>query len=330
MQIYISGGVEKQDAQRKPGSHRYARGRLLRLDCDTGGRIAATEILVDHVTPPALAADDDPSVCFTAAHLTSERAWIPTKTEVLICRRPDFRVERVLTHPAFNDVHAAAPTVDGGTRVVSTGLDRVLYFDADDELRGVRPVLAGESTWGRFDPEADHRKIHSTKPHQAHPNFAFDFEGREWVTRFKQRDAVPIDAPDSARIPIDLEGCHDGVVHGGAVFFTTVDGHVVRTRPGLEGPERVWNLNELTPGLRKLGWCRGLSFLDDGRVLVGFSRLRLTRWRDNIGWAGGLAAVQNLGHRPTRLACYDLERGRLDFELEFEELDAVFSIHVEP
>jgi hypothetical protein len=57
---------------------------------------------------------------------------------------------------------------------------------------------------------------------------------------------------------------------------------------------------------------------------VGFSRIRPTRWRENVGWlARGFKWV-----RPTHLACYDLDTRQVLAEIDLEPhgLNAVFSI----
>ena len=94
---------------------------------------------------------------------------------------------------------------------------------------GLVSVLGG-SPWDRFSPDVDYRKVPTTKPHRAHPNFIFFLDGKPWVTRFNQRDAVPVDGVNG-RPPFDIgreEGVHDGHIVGGGLFFTTVGGCVVR------------------------------------------------------------------------------------------------------
>ncbi len=83
----------------------------------------------------------------------------------------------------------------------------------------------GGSSWQRFSRDIDYRKVASTKPHQSHPNYAFQLGGDVWVTRLYQRDAVCL-TDSGKRINIALELPHDGVVRGKEIYFTLVDGRV--------------------------------------------------------------------------------------------------------
>jgi len=110
---------------------------------------------------------------------------------------------------------------------------------------------------------------------------------------------------------------------------TTVDGHVVRANLRSGETLAVHDLNAYSRTDRALGWCRGLHVLDGERVLVGFSRLRPSKIKENLTWVKfkmGLREVS--GQSPTRVACYDLARGALEWEVNLEEhgLNAVFCI----
>ena len=78
-----------------------------------------------------------------------------------------------------------------------------------------------------------------------------------------------------------------------------------------------------------LGWCRGLHLLGDDRILVGFSRIRPSKIRENVRWVKHRMGLrETAGTRGTRIACYDLARGVHEWDLDLEPLDmnAVFSI----
>src|SRR6185503_17569531 len=124
----------------------------------------------------------------------------------------------------------------------------------------------------------DYRKVATTKPHDAHPNYVFFLDGEPWVTRFEQRDAVPVAGGDR-RFAVEVEGVHDGHRDGDRLLFTTVDGHLVRF--GLNGSGR--EVFDLDPGDSEvpLGWCRGL-LPQGGRAWVGFTRIRYTKLRQNL------------------------------------------------
>jgi hypothetical protein len=295
--------------------------------------------VLEYVSPPAHC-PAEPSVVFKAATLDGKTAYLCTQTEVLICDLPGFAVRRVLSLPCFNDLHHVTPGPDGTLFVAVTGLDAVAEITPEGELLRLVDVLGGDP-WARFDRDVDWRQVPTTKPHRAHPNYVFFLDGRPWVTRFEQRDAVPLDRPcGGERLAIEIEGVHDGHVDGERVHFTTVDGHLITMRRGRrdprgcqddrDGTREVLDLNSLAAEPdRPLGWCRGLLHLGD-RAWVGFTRLRYTSLRRNLSWVRhGFRASPDHAGRPTRLALYDLARPALLREIDLEPagMGAVFSLH---
>jgi hypothetical protein len=208
----------------------------------------------------------------------------------------------------------------------------VAELSPEGELLRLVSVLGG-SPWDRFSPAIDYRKVPTTKPHHSHPNFIFFLDGRPWVTRFNQRDAVPLDGALNGRPPFDVgkdEGIHDGHLEGEDLYFTTVNGCVVRfdLKTGRRTTVDLNTLNEPDED-RPLGWCRGVLPRGD-RAWVGFSRIRYTSLRRNLSWIRhGFRESEHHRERPTRVALYDLERGALHRQIDLEGvgLGAVFSIH---
>ena len=300
------------------------------LDVNIGS--GEVETLVEHRSPRSTRPPDEKSetTLFAAGTLEGDRYFACTETEILVYSYPEFEVVRYLTLPCFNDLHHVTPRANGRLLVADTGLDMVL--EIDDEDRVVRCIggLGEPNPWERFDRRADYRRVPSTKPHRVHPNFVFEIDGRVWFTRFEQRDAVSFDGAPS-RIPVELERPHDGVVFGGEVYFTTVDGHIVVGDPVKESRVRTVDLQEIAGGPNALGWCRGLLVLDSRRVVVGFSRLRPTRFRENVRWLKNrVGLARTPGNRPTRLACFDLENRELLWERDLEDsgLNLIFSVHL--
>lgn len=266
------------------------------------------------------------SHCFKAATFTDELAYLCTDTEVLVCALPDLRVERVISLPCFNDLHHVAPGPRGSLFVVSTGLDSVFEMTCDGELLRAVHVLGG-STWERFSPEVDYRKVASTKPHRSHPNFVFFRDGEPWVTRFEQRDAVPLADTGRPAAAIAPAGIHDGHAHEGQILFTGVDGRLI----GLDADGKVGRDLALTGHDERgaAGWCRGLLPIG-GRAWVGFTLLRFTELRHNLSWlASRFRGTAPQVYLPTRIALHDLESGALLDETRTDGvgLDAIFSIH---
>lgn len=321
-------GGEQHDMFRQRAEWRlYRRGLVVRV-----GEDGVPRRVLEYESPPENC-PAEPSIVFKAATLDGATAYLCTQTEVLLCDFPAFTVRKVISLPCFNDLHHVTPGPEGTLFVAVTGLDAVAEVTPDGELLRLVDVLGGE-TWERFDRGVDYRKVPTTKPHLAHPNYVFFLDGLPWVTRFEQRDAVPLGGDARERLAVELQGVHDGHVDGtrvggGRVHFTTVDGRLVSVDRA-SGGRTVLDLAALSPDSgRPLGWCRGLLHQGD-RAWVGFTRLRYTKLRQNLSWVRhGFQISADHGGRPTRLALYDLERPALVAEIDLEpaSMGAVFSIH---
>jgi hypothetical protein len=323
--LWVVGGEQRATMRQLAEWNKFQAAVVARVDQDRGDRL---ERVLEYVSPPELCPDDKPSILFKAATFEEDTAWLCTQTEVLECALPSFTIRRVISLPCFNDLHHVAPGPDGTLYVAVTGLDAVAQVSRDGELIRLVSVLGGD-VWDRFSRDVDYRKVPTTKPHQSHPNYVFFLDGRPWVTRFEQRDAVPVDDPlceRSKAFPVGGEGIHDGCLEDGRLCFTTVDGHLV-TFDLASGKKNDLDLNSLLPpdDGRPLGWCRSVLPLGD-RAWVGFTRLRPTLLHRNLSWIRhGFRDY----HLPTRIALYDLERPACLREINLEEagMNAVFSIH---
>ena len=300
----------------------YKFGAGLVLDVDA--RASTVQEQLSYVSPPDVLAEDDPAILFKGAVRQGAFVYACTPTEVLVYRLPEFRLVRYLSLPAFNDLHHVRADADGHLLIASTGLDLILKVDHDDRIVDAWSTVDGQDPWSVVNTSTDFRRIASTKPHRSHPNHIFLLDGEPWATRFEQRDAISLTDP-GRRIEIGLERVHDGVVVGDWIYFTTVDGKIVIASGTTLTVEQVVDLGgiEHPDGDRHLGWCRGLH-VDGCHVWVGFSRLRLSRVRANLAWV-------RWGFKPfapTRIACYDLEKPRLESEIDLQQhgLDAIFSI----
>jgi hypothetical protein len=289
------------------------------------------EQVLAYETPPQHCADDTPSIVFKAASICGDRAYLCTQTEVLICDFPSFAIRNVISLPCFNDLHHVTVAPDGRLFVAVTGLDAVAELTPDGELLNLVSVTETR-VWDRFSKTTDYRKIATTKPHLAHPNFVFFLDGEPWVTRFVQRDAVPLNSNGKGLAPLRLgmEGVHDGHVLDGSVYFTAVNGFVL-TCDLASAKMTTFDLNQVRGPYkdRPLGWCRGI--LPHGKdVWVGFSRIRYTQLRQNIDWIRrGFRDADRLPPAPTRIARYDLANNELLGEIDLEPagMNTVFSIH---
>jgi hypothetical protein len=327
--IWVVGGEQHVEFRDRPEWHRFATALVLRVE---GGR---PERVLEYRSPRAHCPDQSPSHTFKAATLTGDTAYLCTQTEVLLCDFPSFRLRRVISHPCFNDLHHVTPAPDGTLYVAVTGLDAVAQLSSDGEILRLLGSL-GQDPWERFSRDVDYRKVPTTKPHRSHPNYIFFLDGRPWITRFEQCDAISLDALENGengeRLAIGTVGVHDGHLCGDRTYFTTVDGHVVR----FDRQDRQAECFDLRPLTRAdggpIGWCRGLLPLGS-RAWVGFSRIRYTTLRRNLSWLRhGFRPGAFHGQPPTRIALYDLETPALlaEVDLEAARMGAVFSIHGDP
>jgi hypothetical protein len=318
--FYVVGGQQRHARalfEGEPGWYKYQKGVILEVDSVAESATRRME----YVSPPEVCADEEPAILFKCSTLHQERLYTCTQTEVLIYSVPDFRLLFRVSLPCFNDVHHVRPTSDGTLLVANSGLDMVLEVTMEGQVLHEWNTL-GEDPWSRFSREIDYRRVASTKPHHSHPNQVFYIEDEIWVTRFQQRDAVCLNDL-SKRIEIGIELVHDGVVHGGYVYFTTVNGRIIIANTQTRVIEEVIDLNDMSPADTILGWCRGI-LIQDEKAWVGFTRLRLTKIRENVSWVRWGFKQQP----PTRIACYDLvQRSCLkEIDVQGYGLDAVFSV----
>jgi hypothetical protein len=318
--LYVIGGQQRHARallEGEPGWYKYHKGMILYVDRITG----SAECQVEYVSPPDVCAAEEPAILFKCGTLNNGMLYVCTQTEILIYTVPGFQLLTRLSLPSFNDVHHVRPTPDGTLMVANSGLDMVLEITIDGQVLREWNML-GEDPWARFCKEIDYRRVASTKPHRSHPNHVFFIGDEIWVTRFQQRDAICL-TDLSKRIQIGIELVHDGLVHDGYVYFTTVNGRIVIANTQTQAIEEVIDLNSMSPTDAILGWCRGI-LVEDGKAWVGFTRLRLTKFRENVSWVRwGFKQ-----HLPTRVACYDLVHRRCLTEIDTQAhgLDAVFSI----
>jgi hypothetical protein len=362
-ELWVIGGEQRVSFNQLQEWNRFKSALVVRV------RNGRAERVLEYESPPERCPDtENPSQIFKAATLAGDKAYLCTLTEVLECDFPSFAVRRVFSHPCFNDLHHVLPAPDGRLFVAVTGLDAVAELSPDGELLRLISVIDA-SPWDRFSQDVDYRRVLTTKPHRSHPNYLFFLGGCLWVTRFEQRDAVPVpgvwigDGPSPKEIRhgkngrgarsgkakgngngnghglpdayrIEIEGVHDGHVIGDRLLFTAVNGHLIQFDVH-SGSRLALDLGQFRPpgDDRPLGWCRGLLPVDDTRAWVGFTRIRYTRLRRNLSWIRhGFRESEHHRQRPTRIALYDFQEPALLQEIDLEEagLGALFSVHRAP
>lgn len=323
MQLYITGGRQRRQlvGSQLPEWHLYERALVLQLDTET----LKAKTCVDYETPPEARPDEDYSILFKHGTLEGDRLDVCTSTEILTFRVPAFEQTGYVSLKSFNDLHHVCPADDGSLLVVNTGLDMVAQVTRSGGVLREWNVLGGDP-WERFSTAVDYRKVATTKPHRSHPNFVFRREGEIWVTRAWQRDAVSLTDPGK-RVVIGMEAAvHDGLIWGDSIYFTCVDGYVVVVDRRTLQTRSIINLNEIGDGPgTMLGWCRGLLVLDERLVWVGFTRVRHTKFRENILWVKH--KFRDL-QKPAHIALYDIVAKKCLQEIDLDQhgLNVVFSI----
>jgi hypothetical protein len=318
--LYVIGGQQRGLRPLTAGVedwYEYQKGVILELDTkEHTGSVA-----VEYVSPPEARPSTEPAILFKSGTLVGDLLYVSTQTEVLVYAVPSFERVAYVSLPLFNDVHHVRPTRDGNLLVANTGLDMVVEVTMAGDVVRVWNVL-GQDPWARFSRDVDYRLVKTTKPHLAHPNHVFHIGDEPWATRFEQRDAISLVEP-GRRIEIGLERVHDGVAHDGHVYFTTVNGQVAIADATTLKIIEVINLTRAHPEDMLLGWARGLM-VDGHHIWVGFSRIRPTKIRENVGWVlRGLK--RDFG---THVGCYDLRDGSSIAQVAVEPfgLSAIFGI----
>jgi hypothetical protein len=314
--LYVSGGQQRPSIVHE--WRQYEKAVILRIDPPR--RDAA--VCAEYKSPAGACPDEEPSILFKSGDLQGNRMYVPTNTEVLIYEVPQFKQVGYLSLSCFNDVHHVRALPDGNLLVVSTGLDMVVKVSPEGQVLEEWNVL-GDDPWKRFSRTVDYRRVATTKPHASHPNYTFTLGEDIWVTRLQQHDAVCLTRPGGR---IEFNGKpHDGLLYNGKIYFTTVDGFVFIVDQETLKIDSAIDLNQIGDRPSDLGWMRGILPVDDRRCWVGFTRLRPTKFKDNISW---IRHGFRQFYLPTRIVLYDLvARTQLDeIVLEDYGMDIVFSI----
>jgi hypothetical protein len=323
--LYLLGGRQRKSLFKHEEEQRlYETALILRLNTSDG--TISSE--VEYKSPPQARASEESSNVFKSATLVGNTLYTCTSTEVLIFEVPSFKRIGYVSLPCFNDLHHVAPTHDGNLLVANTGLDMVVKFTREGQVLAEMSVL-GEDPWSRFSRDVDYRKVETTKPHHSHPNAVFELGEEVWVTRLSQKDAICLTSPGK-RINIEVQRPHDGLVRGDRIYFTTVDGRVVIANRHTLEVDRIVDLNEIQKVRNQndevLGWCRGILPIDERRVWVGFTRVRKTKFTENVLW---IKHAFKEKERPTHIALYDIDEGNCLQEIDIERygMNVIFGIY---
>lgn len=321
--FYVTGGLQRKTTIGVPEWNQYERATALLVDP------AKNQLLrqIHYDTPADCKPDEgDTSVLFKSGSIRDDQLFVCTQTEVLIYQLPEFTVSGHISLKCFNDVHHVVPTRRNTLLVVCSGLDLVVEIALDGSIIREWFTVIG-SDWNRFSTSVDYRKIASTKPHASHPNFAFEYKDEVWVTRFEQKDCICL--TNDGKLDIGVERPHDGHIFRDQCYFSTVDGHVIVADMKTRAKVHQYDLREFGQNTGVLGWCRGLHVIDSDNIIVGFSRIRPTKFHNNLLWLK--KQLKNEAYeqsKTTRIAHYDLKNRKVLWEMDLEPygLNAIFSV----
>lgn len=326
--LLISGAVLRPGGFELGEGKYYEKASLLRLDLQHGEFEEILSIEKANENYPV----DHPNLEFTIGSVENNNIWLPTDTEIRLYRYPEMDLLRLFSHPCFHNIHSVTHRGEY-LYVTSTGLDMVVVLDKTSGEIISYHNTEGKPTWHRFSLDVDYRKIHSTRPHDCHPNYVFWIDDKAWVTRCTQEDAICL---TNVNERIDISGpdkkisVHDGFVYGDYIYFTSVDGCLIvadgQSQKVIETIELF--RDKKYGGIR--GWCRGL-FINDGLCYIGFSRLRKTRAKGKLAWLDRfpLSATPD---KSSSVIVFDLENKEIisDYHIPDNMMDAVYGILPEP
>jgi hypothetical protein len=309
--FYISGGEFRSSVfQKLEEWESCKRAHLVQIDPIR----KTSHKAVEYESPNEAVADEMPAILFKYAYAEGNKLYTCTATEIMIYDLPSFHLSTYISLPIFNDLHHVHMSQQRGTLLVAvTGLDIVAEVTLDGKLLQTWDVM-GQDTWSIHSRDIDYRKVPTTKPHRAHANYVFELGDELWVTRSHQREAISLDDP-TRKIDIAIQRPHEGFLYNDFLHFTTVDGHIVTVNPKTLKIERIHDLTKMAGySEQSLGFCRGLHYVDERFAWVGFTRIRPTKFRENMSWV----RHPTREHRRSHVSLFDLQSGTRLEEIETE------------
>ena len=316
MQLLVAMAVPKPEITTEDEGQKFHKARIEVLDWERKECIKH----IEYTAPPENLGEGR-SLKFTGGCVYKGQWFQTTGTELVIYNLPDWSVDRVISHPSFNDLHGVT-VIDDEIAVVNTGLEMIQFLDFSGEI--VREAnIASVPTWERFDRDFDYRRIGTTKPHEVHINHAFKIDGQWWVTRCLMHDAINVGNPED-QIHIDVGQPHDGLIRGDLVYFTTTNAHLVAANMATRKVEEIIDLNALNPTGGEIGWCRGLE-VDGDVAYVGFTRLRRSKWHGVFDTVKDVARGRK---RNSHIEKIDIKRKVLldSYDYERDASSAIFTL----
>ncbi len=166
--LLITGGILRENGFELGEGKYYEKAVLLRLNLVSGLFEEVLSISEGNDNFP----EEHPNLEFTVGAVEKDKIWLSTDTEVRLYQYPEMKLLKLFSYPCFHNIHSVAVN-DQQLFVTSTGLDLVVILNK--ETGAIDKILnaEGKETWHRFSAEIDYRKVHSTRPHDCHPNHIF-------------------------------------------------------------------------------------------------------------------------------------------------------------
>ena len=284
---------------------------------------------ITYKTPEKYRPKKNYSISFKSGSIHDNHLYVTTLTEVLIYTLPEYKLIERISLNIFNDLHHVV-FYERNLFIVITGLDLVIKYSLDEKkIKTFYNCYPEIKTWEKFDRDLDFRKINTTKPHLSHPNHVSVFQNKVFVTRYKQKDVLIFSMNGKVLDKIDL---NKGIPHDGAIFnnnfiYTTVNGNIIKVNKKDFLIREIIDLNIHENDRRSLGWCRGYEKTDYNNY-VGFSRIRPTKFVENIKWLGNKITDKVKLKMPTRIVCYNKDFSKINETINLEDykMNWIFSI----
>ena len=325
--IILTGGKQRTDGYDIKEWAGYSLAVAISVENENENENLIVKEVINYKTPKKyLAEDEDASITFKSGHLINGELWISTQTEVLCFDPTNYEIICHFSHHLFNDVHHITVTSQNTLVITSTGLDAIFEYSRDGKLLN-EWSCTGAPIWDKFDSTVDYRKVITTKPHTNHPNFCFEFEGNYWVSRLKNKDCYCLNTGEI--ISLATGEIHDGILVGKHAYFTHVNGYISKVDMKLKKVVKLIDMNPINESTKELGWCRGLHYINEDTFLVGFTRIRPSKYHQGLEWLKNKIHAKGwLGCQPTRVCLLNTKKMAFEWEINLEEhnINAVFSI----
>ena len=221
---------------------------------------------------------------FTGGSIYKNTLWVCSSNQIFSFSLDNFKVEKIIDNPLFNDLHYVLAEKEG-LCVVNTGLESIDLIDYNGNLTSRKLLISDEISRQKLRKNKDFRTVDSN-PHFMHANYCYrTSEGSLLLTCLRQNRVVNTKDWEWAS-PLYPTPPHEGFIHQyhpenkECLWVSTVSGQVIASDPATFETIKKWDLLEM--GLPP-AWFRGLCVLEHG-LLVGATRIIESNVGYYFGW----------------------------------------------